>query len=224
MAFILGGNSYNKDPLKLPKWQIYRQDLEFVILASNTFGAYTMQDSATWGTGSPFNALITTASVADTARTIVNLSNKKGWLTFGVGPCGINQTATWVITVDGVATTFTVGGAGPTEFDLHASGFGLTFGQGTIAKPTRGFSGHFQHSGDTTTSPWYAADNAISYGLENSSGSNNSRFILDPLWLSRAHPDSCVRFESSLTVTVESDVANSSSIHCNAGVMYVLDE
>ena len=124
MAFILGGNSYNKDPLKLPKWQLYREDLEYTISGSS-FTYVTAQDAAFWGTMSPINALITTASVADTARTIVNLSNKKGWLVYGVGPCAINQTATWVITVDGVATTFTIGGSGPTEFDLHASGFGL---------------------------------------------------------------------------------------------------
>lgn len=222
MAFILGGNSYNKDPLKLPKWQMYRQDLEFVISGAS-FSAVGAQDAGFWGTGSPLNALITTASVADTARTIVNLSNKKGWLTFGVGPCAINQTATWVITVDGVATTFTIGGSGPTEFDLHAAGFGLLFGQGTILKPTRGFSQHLQLAGDDA-SPWYSAYNAINYGDEHSGQANNSRFMLDPLWLSRAHPDACVRFESSLTVTVESDVANSTTIEENAGVMYVLDE
>jgi len=223
MAFILGGNSYNKDPLKLPKWQMYRQDLEF-IQSGGTFSAITAQDASFWSAGSPLNALITTACVADTARTIVNLSNKKGWLTFGVGSCANNQTVTWVITVDGVATTFTIGGSGPSEYDLHAAGFGLLFGQGTIAKPTRGFSQHFQHGGDVSVTPWYPANNAISYGLTHSGVANNSRFMLDPLWLSRAHPDACVRFENSLTVTVESDVANSTTIEENAGVMYVLDE
>ena len=212
---VLGGKQYNNDPLKLPKWQIYRQDLEFFYQPSNSSANLTMQDSDTWGTGSPFNALVSTNSVANTARTIVNLSNKKGWLTFGVGPCGINQTATWVITVDGVATTFTVGGSGPVEFDLHASGFGLIFSN---------FSeGHLMLGGDTSTSPWYAANNAMSYSLENSGGSANSRFILDPMWLKSGYPDSCVRFETSLTVTVESDVA-ATGVAGNAGIMYVLDE
>ena len=222
MAFILGGNSYNKDPLKLPKWQLYREDLEYTISAG-TFTYVTAQDAAFWGTMSPLNALITTASVADTARTIVNLSNKKGWLVYGVGPCAINQTATWVITVDGVATTFTIGGSGPTEFDLHASGFGLLFGQGVVTAPPAGFSAHLQLSGDNATQ-WYSAYNALNYGTEFASAANNSRYMVDPFWCSRAYPDSCVRFESSLTVTVESDVANSTSIQENAGVMYVLDE
>jgi len=217
---VLGGKQYNNDPLKIPKWQVYRQDLEFFYHPSNSFANLTMQDSDTWGTGSPFNALVSTNSVADTARTIVNLSNKKGWLTFGVGPCGINQTATWVITVDGVATTFTVGGSGPVEYDLSASGFGLIFSNLNFSAFLQG---HFQLGGDTSTSPWYAADNAISYGLENAGGTANSRFILDPMWLKSGYPDSCVRFETSLTVTVESDVA-ATGVAGNAGIMYVLDE
>ena len=217
---VLGGKQYNSDPLKLSKWQIYRQDLEFFYAPSNSYGTLTMQDGDVWGTGSPFNALIDSNSVANTARTIVSLSNKKGWLTFGVGPCGVNQTATWVITVDGVATTFTVGGSGPVEFDLHASGFGLIFSN---LNNSAFLQGHFQMGGSTVTTPWYADDNAISYSLENSGGSTNSRFILDPMWLKSGYPDSCVRFENSLTVTVESNVA-ANGVPGNAGVMYVLDE
>lgn len=221
---VLGGIKYNKDPLKLPKWQMYREDLEFTI-SGGTVVAVHAHEAGFWGTGTPLNAVLTSNSVADTARTIVNLSNKKGWLVYGVGPTAINSTGTWVITVDGVATTFTIGGTGPLEYDLHGSGFGLLFGQGTVAQVARGFSGHLQLAGDDAT-PWYSANNALNYGDEHSGNNNNSRFMVDPFWLSRAYPDSCVRFESSLTVTVESDVANSNSNTYNGytGVMYVLDE
>lgn len=220
MAFILGGNSYNKDPLKLPKWQVYRQDLEVFYLSNSYANSFLdAQNTNFWGTASPLTALITSASVADTARTIVNLSNKKGWLTFGVGPVGQDQTATWVITVDGIATTFTIGGTGPGEYSLHASGFGLLFGGVYPIQHTPTFL-----LGGLTASSWYPNTNALNYADNGSGSANNSRRMPDPFWLSRAYPDSCVRFENSLTVTVASSVANSDNPGQNAGVMYVLDE
>ena len=103
MAAVIGSRDiFNRDPTKVPRYVVDSSNFDYTSL--NGFRNPAM---GTFWSQQRIGAIATTAQVANTARTIVNISNKGGFLCWGIGTQHNNssQTNTWVITVDGVATT-----------------------------------------------------------------------------------------------------------------------
>ena len=219
---VLGSVKYNKDPKKMPS---YHSDN--LTVWANTTTHYRSGDPCTqfWNqTGATY---ITSNSVANTARTVVNISGKAGFLTHCWSPYVESQsgTCTWVITVDGVATTVVYDGAGTgaNSGSYHTLGV-LNHGGNTIAANSAsyfmghvtGFGANRAHAVATYGTPYNTDQNArFGIGISPYPPSPEIAIAMAPL--------SCVRFENSLTVTVASNASNSSGTQHEAGATYLLD-
>ena len=219
---VLGGVKYNKDPKKMPS---YHSDNLTVWANQSTYNRSS--DPATQLWNSMGAAYITTASVADTARTVVNISGKSGFMTHCFSPYVDSQsgTCTWVITVDGVATTIFYDGTGmgASAGGYHTLGV-LNHGAYTIQANSSsyfmshvtGFGSNFMHNVSTYGTPYNTDHNArMAIGV--------SPYPPEPAVAIAMAPLSCVRFENSLTVTVAANVNNSTGSQHEAGVSYLLD-
>ena len=210
MAVLGVKDIYNRDPTKVPRYVIAAGLFDYVFRGSNI----NVSGSDFWNTGR-IGAIITTAQVANTARTVVNISNKGGFLIWGIGTQhnSSSNTNTWVITADGVATTLPVYsisdvGAGRACFGAFSSKNNNNGGE------LNNFKGY--NVGD---SPLDSGRLAMSY----SSVNNLHRYVMDPLVAIATQPTAIIRFETSLTVTFASSLAINSSIDSYVGVQYILD-
>ena len=219
---VFGGVKYNKDPKKMPS---YHSDN--LTVWANTTTHYRSSDPCTQFWNQVGATYITSNSVADTARTVVNISGKAGFLTHCWSPYVESQsgTCTWVITVDGVATTVFYDGTGMGASSGSYQTLGvLNHGGSTIAANSgsyfmgkvTGFGSNFMHAVATYGTPYNTDQNArMGIGI--------SPYPPEPAVAIAMAPLSCVRFENSLTVTVASNVSNSSGTQHEAGVTYLLD-
>jgi hypothetical protein len=212
MAQVLnsGGGVFNTDPTKVPRYVISAGLFDYVYQGSNT----NVSAGGFWTTNT-IGAIITTAQVANTARTVVNISNKGGFLIWGIGTQhnSSSHTNTWVITVDGIATTLPVysisdSGAGRACFGAFSSK------NNNNGNETVNFNGY-----NVGHSPLDSGRLALSY----SSNNNLHRYVMDPLVAISTQPTAIIRFETSLTVTFASSLAISSSVDSYVGVQYILD-
>ena len=233
MTAVIGSKGlWNRDPAKMPK--TYGETHQtFIGRASGDLYSNRMSDrSALLNTGHITH--IETAAVANTARTIVNISGKSGWLTWAMGPSGQSQAVTYVITIDGVATTIAVNADGSDQTDTGGqnssqTGFlGLMLNHHGTAGYTDG--GVMSDAGwlannnvSNNNKAWNAEHQTLNLGSYNDANSHNRR-IVDPFHAIHKYPSSVCRFETSMTVTVAGTIAASASAFQRmAGVIYVLD-
>ena len=219
---VLGGVKYNKDPKKMPSY--HSDNLTAWVNQSTTNRS---ADPCTQFWNQMGAAYITTASVADTARTVINISGKSGFLTHCFSPFVNSQsgTCTWVITVDGVATTVFYDGAGMGADSGSYQTLGvLNHGGYTIAANSSsyfrshvtGFGSNLAHSIGSYGTHYNTDHNARwSIGVSPYPPSPEIAIAMAPL--------SCVRFEDSLTVTVASNAGTTTGSQHDAGVSYLLD-
>jgi len=214
MAAVIGSkDNYNRDPLKMPRWNA---------LASATFcavgGNFVDSNGANFW-ASHWSGLVNSAAQANTARTVYTVSGKGGWLINACGSAGSNHanTTTFVITVDGVATTVALGEAGNTDsrgwlgpvgydylkWNTHEGNVNNSFMRGTAAS-----------GGTTGNTTWDRTGNSTAGTHITMPGMLNS-YAIDPMTV--------LRFDNSLTVTVATSGANSTGYQKNAGVLVRLD-
>ena len=225
MAVLGVKNDFNRDPRRLMATSAIYSRIGWVQQAST---AVVTSDGAFWT-----NDLITpttSAFVSGTEKTIVNVTSSSGFLTHVVCPtkdaAGGTTRVVIKITIDGLLTTVVLNTAGWNANNL------LTL--------NRIFLGTLLRSGDSAIAAAGRYDGnslaPIAYsGPANSGHSNfntghnwvqqyqNYFGITHPQMLKTHYPQSCVRFEDSLNVTITTDFAQSASVKENAGVVYILD-
>jgi hypothetical protein len=233
MTAVIGSKGlWNRDPAKMPR--TYGETYQtFIGRASSDLFSNRMSDrSALLNTG--YITHIETAAVANTARTIVNISGKSGWLTWAMGSCGASQAVTYVVTIDGVATTIAVNADGSDQTDTGGqnntqTGFlGLMLNHHGSAGYTDGgvmsdAAWIANNNVSSNNKAWNAEHQTLNMGSYNDANSHNRR-IVDPFHAIHKYPSSVCRFETSMTVTVAGTIAAGSSDNTRfAAVIYVLD-
>ena len=211
MAVLGSRDIFNRDPTKVPRYVVDSSNFDYV--SNNAFKNPTMTQNF-WNTDR-IGAVITTAQVANTARTVVNISNKGGFLCWGIGTQhnSSSQTNTWVITVDGVATTLPV-------YSISDAGAGRACFGAFNSKSTNSASIYDDFNGyNVGLSPLDSGRLALSY----SNAGSLHRYLIDPLTAIATQPTAIIRFETSLTVTFASSLAISASYDSYVGVQYILD-
>ena len=214
MAAVIGStDNFNRDPLKMPRW-----NAQVGATYCNVGGGFVDSNSTNFWV-SHWSGLVTSAAQANTARTVYTVSGKGGWLINACGSSGNNHanTTTFVITVDGVATTVALaeagdvnsrGWLGPVGYDYlkyntHEGNVNNSFMRGTAAS-----------GGTTGNTTWDRTGNNMIGTHITMPGMLNS-YAIDPMTV--------LRFDNSLTVTVATSGANSNSNAQNAGVLVRLD-
>jgi len=211
MAVLGSRDIFNRDPTKVPRYVVDSSNFDYV--SNNAFKNPTMTENF-WNTDR-IGAVITTAQVANTARTVVNISNKGGFLCWGIGTQhnSSSNTNTWVITVDGVATTLPV-------YSISDAGAGRACFGAFNSKSTNSASIYDDFNGyNVGLSPLDSGRLALSY----SNAGGLHRYVIDPLTAIATQPTAIIRFETSLTVTFASSLAISASYDSYVGVQYILD-
>jgi len=211
MAAVIGStDNFNRDPTKAPRYVVDSSNYDYT--GSNSFR--NPSQSGFWTTNA-IGAIITTAQVANTARTVVNISGKGGFLCWGIGTQhnSSSNTNTWVITVDGVATTLPV-------YSISDAGAGRACFGAFNSKSTNNAGTYDNlHMYNVGESPLDSGRLALSY----SNAGGMHRYVIDPLVAIATQPTAIIRFETSLTVTFASSLAISASIDSYVGVQYILD-
>ena len=226
MAVIGSKDSLNRDPAKMVRFSHAHQGVG--IIANNSFKPTS--DADYFMRANVMTAFITSNSVADTARTVYSVSGKGGSLIWAFGSADDNaQTGlvtTWVITVDGLATTVATNAA---TTDFYARGFLGTpaaYGVGVSANGSSIFpEGAYEFGGRNGASGGYRDTNGSDMDLM---GPNNNGYIVPYTLLAglsqpTINPQACIRFENSLTITVATNKANTEAGTRNAGVLVKLD-
>lgn len=233
MAAVIGSKGlWNRDPAKMPR--TYGETYQtYIGRASADLYSNRMSDASVF-TSTGYLTHIQTAAVANTARTIVNISGKSGWLTWAMGPSGQSQAITYVITIDGVATTIAVNADGSDQTDTGGqnssqTGFlGLMLNHHGTAGYTDGgvMSDAAWLANNNTASnnkAWNAEHQTLNMSPYNDANSHNRR-VIDPFHAIHKYPSAVCRFETSMTVTVAGTIAASASAFQRlAAVIYVLD-
>ena len=222
MAVIGSKDSLNRDPSKMQRFS--SRDGQTGIYAAGTFrGLY---DTSWVLRNDAITSFVNTNAVSNTPRTIYSVSGKGGSLIWAFGSNSANSAScvtTYVITVDGVATTFNLG----TQTSNYS--------RGTIGSP----AGITLSNIDITYSRWIAP-NAYLYAVSGQSADggvvDNKSFsydkdntagpflVLAGLNQPMLNPQACTRFENSLTISVTVSQPNSDSGQQAAGCLVLLDD
>ena len=209
MAILGSKGIYNRDPSKMARYHV--QENFMSIISGNT--PYDSNESGFWGQYK-HPAQITSNSVANTARTIVSISDKAGFFTFAMSSMG-TAIVEFVVTVDGVATTIpnlrrtdnqnsrACIGAHSGWTATHQSNPNYGYSAGAITVPTEPFYASYGLNAITYTTPFFA-------------------YVPDPIYAIATQPSNIVRFEKSLIVTVKSAAA-ASNVDGYACAHYILD-
>tara|TARA_R110002153_G_scaffold170143_1_gene322955 strand:+ start:265 stop:939 length:675 start_codon:yes stop_codon:yes gene_type:complete len=223
MAVIGSRDNFNRDPAKMPR---FNADFQSVgVWANNNFRAY----GAYYYNTNTLTAFTDTDSVTNTHRTIYSVSGKGGSLIYAFGGAAPNGTAnlitTFVITVDGVATTVTLA---PAAGNYYIRGYlglpaGITLQQALNNNPASTALIAPQSSMDagTSSAPVGNPDNkTVDY-------TGSSGYYSKQLWPNvnapLVNPEACVRFENSLTITVASSAGTTHADSRQAGCLVRLD-
>jgi len=223
MAAVIGSKDslINRDPKRMPVRRIAGTKLQYGGTAS---GIVTAGTSTFWG----MDFLIKTSDsyAANTEKTIVNITSGSGYLTHVVGPSdqtGSASTTIFKITVDGVETAVAFDSTGLGAFvayDRICLGyFPISSGADTQnAKQGQYFMQSVTYNATTNRNDddSYIAQNTGYYATI----PNTALQIADA-------PQVCVRFETSLKVTITTSYvstnANQSGAYRSSGVVYLLD-
>jgi len=220
MAVIGSRDSLNRDPAKMPRFNADFQNVG--VWVNNGFRAYGTYYYNT----KTLTAFTDTNSVANTHRTIYSVSGKGGYLIYAFGGAAPNGTAnlvtTFIVTVDGVATTVTLAPAAGSYYIRGYLGLpsAITLGQnlvdGVVTHPPQSAMDAGQSS-----APVGNPDNmTVDY-------SGGAGYYPKQLWPNvnapLVNPAACVRFENSLTITVASSVGTTHADSRQAGCLVRLD-
>tara|TARA_Y100000114_G_C11748772_1_gene323065 strand:- start:1211 stop:1906 length:696 start_codon:yes stop_codon:yes gene_type:complete len=231
MAVLGNKKTFNKDPLMMPRVMIHNS-YHYRLVPSTTYNSsdnarnrgltsFFYNDN---NRGSPYS-FITSASVANTYRTIVNLSGFGGFLTYCMGPYAGGGSTTWKITVDGVETEIlcSTDGTNQATGDL-SSALGPKIR--SIPNSAAIYGSAAGGAGYTTGQVWnYTTFNSdrTTYNLGHI---QTSYFGFDPHPLDALESkDEIVRFDVSLKVEVK--CANAQAVNSSrsyAGVIYFRDQ
>ena len=225
MAAIIGSRDiYNRDPLKMGRFYGSADYNGPVIPVANTSYKPT---SSNFHTTNYFTSVTAATANANVARQLYTVSGKGGFLVlaFSGYPNSTSQSVavTYVITVDGVATTVNLGASG-------AGGYL----QGWIGTPTATIRGaditnfsnpsfvtYLDHLGELGQN---GAQSSLANGTINYNAGNNSAWghlLLPNLNQPTRNPQTCIRFETSLTVTVAVNYANNANTNNKMGGVLV---
>lgn len=210
MAVLGSRDNYNRDPTKVPRYVVDSSNFDYT--QSNN---HRNPAQSNFWSSQRFGAVLTSAQVANTARTLVNISNKGGFLIWGIGTQhnSSSNTNTWVITVDGVATTLPV-------YSISDAGAGRACFGAFNSKSNNNAGSYDNFDGyNVGASPLDSGRLALSY----SNAGSLHRYLIDPLTAIATQPTAIIRFETSLTVTFASSLAISESVDSYVGVQYILD-
>ena len=231
MAVLGNKKAFNKDPLMMPR-----------VMISNSYH-YRLAPGSTYNSsdnprnrgltsffyndnfrGSPYT-FITSASVANTYRTIVNLSGFGGFLTYCMGPYAGGGSTTWKITVDGVETEIVCAMDGTSQSTSDTSSalgpkIRLIPNSAAIYGTAAGGAGY------TTGQVYNYTTFDANRTTFNNAGHQTSYYGFDPHPLDTLESkDEIVRFDVSLKVEVK--CANAQSVNASrsyAGVIYFRDQ
>ena len=226
MAVIGSKDSLNRDPAKMVRFS--HSMIGVGIMANNAFKSTS--DSNYFMRANVMTAFITTNSVANTARTVYNVSGKGGSLIWAFGPADGNGATglvtTWVITVDGVATTVSTNSAFGNYYARGFLGTPAAYGVGVNANASSIFpEGAYEFGAQGGASGGYRDTNGSDMELMGPTGTGAivPYTLLAGLQQPTINPQACIRFENSLTITVATNKASTDSGQKNAGVLVKLD-
>lgn len=211
MAAVIGSrDNFNRDPSKITRYHVDHDKLSMIVA-----GTQRESNEGFFWTTYLHPARITSQAVANTARTIVSLSDKAGFFTFAMSSA-TTSVVEFVVTVDGVATTIPNMRNSTGEISRACIGAHSGWVSPHQSLPSQGYSaGAWTTPDDPFYSPY--GFNAISYE------SPNYSFVPDPSYAIAFQPNNVVRFEKSLAVTVKTVAAQTTSDLCNAAAHYILD-
>jgi len=211
MAAVIGSTGiYNRDPSKITRYHVYISKLSMVVAGS----PYESNESDFWTTYL-HPARITSAAVANTARTIVSLSDKAGFFTFAMSSAS-NNVVEFVVTVDGVATTIANMRNSTGEISRACIGAHSGWVASHQSNP------HYGYSAGAWTAPVDPFYSSYGFNAMSHDGPNYS-YVPDPSYAIAFQPNNVVRFEKSLSVTVKTADAQSSGTNGYAAAHYILD-
>lgn len=225
MAVIGSRDDLNRDPAKMPR---FNADFQSVgVWVNNGFRAYGTYYYNT----NTLTAFTDTNSVANTHRTIYSVSGKGGSLIYAFGGAAPNGTAnlvtTFIVTVDGVATTVTLAPAAGSYYSRGYLGLPslVTLDQ-TISTNSTLFALPPQSAMDAgqSNAPVGNPDNmTVDYSGSGAGGGYFPKQLWPNVNAPLVNPAACVRFENSLTITVASSVGTTHADSRQAGCLVRLD-
>ena len=225
MAVLGSRDNFNRDPRRLMATSAIDSRVGWLEgTGTNRFS----NDAAFWASDLITNT--NSAFVANTEKTIVNVSGSSGFLTHVIGPNrtagGTTYSITVKITVDGLLTTLVLNTAGWNVNNVTSEN---RLYLGTLFRATDvNINSTNRYMGNGLSPPTYvgAANNAATNVNDSHSWvqqyTNYFSIAYSPM-LKIHSPQSCVRFENSLNVTITSSYAQSATNDENAGVIYLLD-
>ena len=214
MAAVIGSKDiFNRDPQKMPSWCNEMGKVIMRIDNTNT----SDNTSAFFRENGMFNAYTLAHPSDDTARTLVNISGEAGSLLLCCSSGSLGSVAdithTWVITVDGVATTITQSNIG------QNAGVRKAYTRFWLGSINEGSLLGMDSNASDTPSVWNTADNTIGLFRQNAQIQMHYDSVMKNI-----NPAATVRFENSLTVTSTMSRVGDDSVPINSsGLVYALD-
>ena len=228
MAVLGAKDIYNRDPLKMGRFYASAGYNSPVIPIANTL---YKPSSSNFHTTHYFTSVSAAASSANAAKQLYTVSGKGGFLVlaFSSYPNATSQSVivTYVITVDGVATTINLGASGAGGYLQGWLGTPAATvrsqGATNFATQISNSSGQIypDHLGELGAN---GAQSSLANGTIDYNAANNSiwgNIILPNLNQPTRNPQTCVRFETSLTVTVAVNYANNANANNKTGGVLV---
>tara|TARA_R110000782_G_scaffold139698_1_gene232204 strand:- start:537 stop:1199 length:663 start_codon:yes stop_codon:yes gene_type:complete len=220
MAVIGSKDSLNRDPSKMQRF--IAKDGQAGIWAGGSLRA--LYDSSWVLRNDAITSFVNTNAVSNTPRTIYSVSGKGGSLIWAFGSNSNNSTScvtTYVITVDGVATTFNLG-TQTSNFSrgIIGSPAALMNGNTDISYQINANSYVYGKSGSSAAGG-VVNNNSFSYSQGNTTG---LYIVLAGLNQPMLNPQACTRFENSLTISVTVSEPNSDTNSQAAGCLVLLDD
>lgn len=219
MAVIGSRDNLNRDPAKMPR---FNSESESTGIFLNQ--AYKHMNGSEVYRPNFLTAVIDTNSVANQQRTVYSVSGKGGFLLFAFGngtdATNIGIATTFIITVDGVATTVA----------LPTSG-GLQNPRGFLGAPAgTSYNSSWSHLWNTPTGFLTEGSNTENANVDNKCFEYSGEYSAYPvlvlmpnLLMANYNPQACLRFENSLTVSVATNVSTSGTNARKAGCLVRLD-
>ena len=228
MAAVIGSrDNYNRDPNKMGKFYISGYGGMPVIPYGNAVSA---QSYGAFHTTNYWTSINDTAVTANTVRTIYSVSGNAGFLISAWSQMGdsssMSASVTFVVTIDGVATTLALGASGTTGYPAGWLGTpaGIRRGTTLTALNTAVIANdHLGPLGSSSNAVINLGNKVVNYGQGNNS--NQGQVLLPNLSWPTTNPLACLRFENSLTITVAADftTVGLSAVRKGAGCLVRLD-
>tara|TARA_R110002153_G_C13202771_1_gene487117 strand:- start:196 stop:891 length:696 start_codon:yes stop_codon:yes gene_type:complete len=230
MAAVIGSrDNYNRDPNKMGKFYVSGFGGMPIIPYSNnslTQGAANAFHSTNYWT-----SINSTGVTANTARTIYSVSGNSGFLISAFSQMGntnsMNASVTFVVTIDGVATTLALGASGTTGYPAGWLGTpaGIRRGTPTVSAQNTPIiaNDHLGPLGASSSNVNIIGNKVVTYAQGDNS--NQGQVLLPTLSWPTTNPLACLRFENSLTITVAANftTVNLATVYKGSGCLVRLD-